>query len=146
MAVRWRAFQEVYDESASSGLSEDLASFTGQYGNDEWFYDTVLEYSYKNWYAWVSADTRSGGKIDIFQDMENQPDAYLDYNENPITEYRGYTTYAGGLGFRASENVTVRVIASNLLDYDGSEEDVFDRELNWVSPGRTVTGVVQVRF
>jgi iron complex outermembrane receptor protein len=146
MAVRWRAFQEVYDESASSGLSEDLASFTGQFGNDEWFYDTVLEYSYKNWYAWVSADTRSGGKIDIFQDMENQPDAYLDYNENPITEYRGYTTYAGGLGFRASENVTVRVIASNLLDYDGSEEDVFDRELNWVSPGRTVTGVVQVRF
>ena len=146
MALRWRAFNEEYDSSASSGDPEDLASFTGQYGNDEWFYDTTVEYANGNWYAWVSANSRSGGKIDIFQDMENQADAYLDYNEEPMTEYRGYTTFDGGLGYRANENVTLRVIASNLMDYDGSETDVFDQELNWVSPGRTLTGVLQIRF
>ena len=72
--------------------------------------------------------------------------AYLDYNENPMTEYSGYTTFDGGLGYRVDENLTLRLVAGNLMDYDGSEEDVFDRELNWVSPGRTLTAVVQLRF
>ena len=49
-------------------------------------------------------------------------------------------------GYRVDENLTLRLVAGNLMDYDGSEEDVFDRELNWVSPGRTLTAVVQLRF
>ena len=143
MAIRWRAFNEEYDASASSGDPADLASFTGQYGNDEWFYDTTFEYVYRNWYAWLSANSRSGGKIAIFSAND---DAYLDYNEQPMTEYKGYTTFDGGLGYRVDENLTLRLVAGNLMDYDGSEEDVFDRELNWVSPGRTLTAVVQLRF
>jgi len=143
MAIRWRAFNEEYDASASDGDPANLASATGEFGNDEWFYDTTFEYVYRNWYAWLSANSRSGGKIDIF---ETRADAYLDYNENPMTEYKGYTTFDGGLGYRVDENLTLRLVAGNLMDYDGSEEDVFDRELNWVSPGRTLTAVVQLRF
>jgi len=60
--------------------------------------------------------TASGGKIAIFETRE---DAYLDYNENPMTEYKGYTTFDGGLGYRVDENLTLRLVAGNLMDYDG---------------------------
>ena len=48
--------------------------------------------------TWLSANSRSGGKIAIFSSND---DAYLDYNEQPMTEYKGYTTYDGGLGYRS---------------------------------------------
>ena len=143
MAIRYRATQEDYNATASSGLEEDLVSVTGQFGDDEWFYDTSFEYSLGDWYAFVQGNSRSGGLIDKFQQYDDQ---YLDYDGNPIDRYRGYTTYIGGIGYRVNDDVTLRVIANNLLDYDGTEEDVFDREVNYVSIGRQITASLNWRF
>ena len=143
MAVRWRAYQEVYFESAASGNPEDLESFTGEFGNDEWFYDTSIEYSIGDWYAFVQGNSRSGGLIDKFQQYDDQ---YLDYNGDPIDRYRGYTVWNGGVGYNINDDVTLRVIANNLMDYDGTEEDVFDKEINFISIGRQVTASLNWRF
>ena len=143
MAVRWRAYQEVYYESAASGKPEDLESYTGEFGNDEWFYDTSIEYSKDKWYAYVQGNSRSGGVINKFQQYD---DEYLDYEGNPIREYKGYTVWNGGLGYRASDDLTVRLNFTNLMDYDGTEEDVFDREINFISVGRQVTASVNWKF
>tara|TARA_E500000081_G_scaffold104312_1_gene105676 strand:- start:318 stop:968 length:651 start_codon:yes stop_codon:yes gene_type:complete len=143
MAIRYRATQEDYNATASSGLEEDLVSVTGQFGDDEWFYDTSFEYSLGDWYAFVQGNSRSGGLINKFQQYDDQ---YLDYDGNPIDRYRGYTTYIGGIGYRVNDDVTLRVIANNLLDYDGTEEDVFDREVNYVSIGRQITASLNWRF
>ena len=143
IALRYRATQEEYFQSAASGLREDLVSFTGQFGNDEWFYDTAIEYYYGDFYAFVQGNSRSGGLIDKFQQFDDQ---YLDYDGNPINRFRGYTTYNGGLGYRVNDDVTVRIIANNLMDYDGTEEDVFDREINFIGIGRQVTASLNWRF
>jgi len=143
IAIRYRATQEDYNATASSGLEEDLVSVTGEFGNDEWFYDTAIEYSIGDWYAFVQGNSRSGGLIDKFQQFDDQ---YLDYNGDVIDRYRGYTTWNGGLGYRFNDDVTLRVIANNLMDYDGTEEDVFDREINFISIGRQVTASLNWRF
>ena len=143
MAVRWRAYQEVYYESAASGKPEDLESYTGEFGNDEWFYDTSIEYSKDKWYAYVQGNSRSGGVINKFQQYD---DEYLDYEGNPIREYKGYTVWNGGLGYRATDDLTVRLNFTNLMDYDGTEEDVFDKEINFISVGRQVTASVNWKF
>ena len=143
MAVRWRAYQEVYYESAASGKPEDLESYTGEFGNDEWFYDTSIEYSKDKWYAYVQGNSRSGGVINKFQQYD---DEYLDYEGNPIREYKGYTVWNGGLGYRASDDLTLRLNFTNLMDYDGTEEDVFDKEINFISVGRQVTASVNWKF
>ena len=142
-AIRYRATQEDYNATASSGLEEDLVSVTGEFGNDEWFYDTALEYSLGDWYAFVQGNSRSGGLINKFQQYDDQ---YLDYDGNPIDRYRGYTVWNGGLGYRLNDDVTVRVIANNLMDYDGTEEDVFDKEIDFISVGRQVTASLNWRF
>ena len=143
MAVRWRAYQEVYFETAASGDPDDLESYTGEFGNDEWFYDTAIEYSLGDWYAFVQGNSRSGGLIDKFQQYDDQ---YLDYNGDPIDRFRGYTIWNGGLGYNISDDLTLRVIANNLMDYDGTEEDVFDKEINFISIGRQVTASLNWRF
>ena len=143
MAVRWRAYQEVYYESAASGDPNDLESYTGEFGNDEWFYDTSVEYSIGDWYAFVQGNSRSGGLIDKFQQYDDQ---YLDYNGDPIDRFRGYTLWNGGLGYNVSDDLTLRVVATNLFDYDGTEDDVFDKEINFISIGRQVTASLNYRF
>ena len=81
--------------------------------------------------------------INKFQQYD---DEYLDYEGNPIREYKGYTLWNGGLGYRASDGLTLRLNFTNLMDYDGTEEDVFDKEINFISVGRQVTASVNWKF
>ena len=142
LAVRWRAYQQVYFKNAASGNPDDLADTTGEFGNDEWFYDTSFEYSYDKWYAYLAGNSRSGGVIDAFRQYD---DEYLGYDGKPITEFKGYTLWDAGIGYRASDDLTFRVIFNNVMDYDGTE-DVFDREINLFLVGREVTAAVNWRF
>ena len=112
MAVRWRATQEDFFASADSGAAEDLSSATGQFGNDEWFYDTAVEWVYGDWYVWVQGNSRSGGVIDINRQYD---DEYLGYDGNPIYEFDGYTTYNGGVGYYVNDDTTLRVNFYNLM-------------------------------
>ena len=143
MAVRWRATQEDFFASADSGAAEDLSSATGQFGNDEWFYDTAVEWVYGDWYVWVQGNSRSGGVIDINRQYD---DEYLGYDGNPIFEFDGYTTYNGGVGYYVNDDTTLRVNFYNLMDYDGFEEDVFTPEADLLFIGRQVNASLNVRF
>ena len=143
MAVRWRATQEDFFASADSGAAEDLSSATGQFGNDEWFYDTAVEWVYGDWYVWVQGNSRSGGVIDINRQYD---DEYLGYDGNPIYEFDGYTTYNGGVGYYVNDDTTLRVNFYNLMDYDGFEEDVFTPEADLLFIGRQVNASLNVRF
>ena len=143
MAVRWRATQEDFFASADSGAAEDLVSATGQFGNDEWFWDTAIEWYKGDWYVWVQGNSRSGGVIDAFRQYD---DEYLGYDGNPIFEFDGYTSWNGGVGYSVNDDTTIRVNASNLLDYDGTEDDVFTPEADLLFYGRSVTASVNVRF
>ena len=143
MAVRWRATQEDFFASADSGAAEDLRSSTGQFGNDEWFYDTAFEWYYQDWYVWVQGNSRSGGVIDIDRQYD---DEYLGYDGNPIFEFDGYTSYNGGIGYSVNDDTTVRLNFYNLLDYDGLEEDVFTPEADLLFIGRQVNAAINVRF
>ena len=143
MAVRWRATQEDFFASADSGAAEDLSSATGQFGNDEWFYDTAVEWIYGDWYVWVQGNSRSGGVIDAFRQYD---DEYLGYDGNPIFEFDGYTTYNGGVGYYVNDDTTLRVNFYNLMDYDGFEEDVFTPEADLLFIGRQVNASLNVRF
>ena len=143
MAVRWRATQEDFFASADSGAAEDLSSATGQFGNDEWFYDTAVEWAKGNWYVWVQGNSRSGGVIDINRQFD---DEYLGYDGNPIYEFDGYTTYNGGVGYTVNDDTTVRVNFYNLMDYDGFEDDVFTPEADLLFVGRQVNASINVRF
>ena len=143
MAVRWRATQEDFFASADSGAAEDLSSATGQFGNDEWFYDTAVEWVYGDWYVWVQGNSRSGGVIDAFRQYD---DEYLGYDGNPIFEFDGYTTYNGGVGYYVNDDTTLRVNFYNLMDYDGFEEDVFTPEADLLFIGRQVNASLNVRF
>ena len=143
MAVRWRATQEDFFASADSGAAEDLVSATGQFGNDEWFWDTSVEWFKGDWYVWVQGNSRSGGVIDAFRQYD---DEYLGYDGNPIFEFDGYTSWNGGVGYSVNDDTTIRVNASNLLDYDGTEGDVFTPEADLLFYGRSVTASVNVRF
>ena len=143
MAVRWRATQEDFFASADSGAAEDLSSSTGQFGNDEWFYDTAVEWIYGDWYVWVQGNSRSGGVIDAFRQYD---DEYLGYDGNPIFEFDGYTTYNGGVGYYVNDDTTLRVNFYNLMDYDGFEEDVFTPEADLLFIGRQVNASLNVRF
>ena len=143
MAVRWRATQEDFFASADSGAAEDLSSATGQFGNDEWFYDTAVEWVYGDWYVWVQGNSRSGGVIDINRQYD---DEYLGYDGNPIYEFDGYTTYNGGVGYHVNDDTTLRVNFYNLMDYDGFEEDVFTPEADLLFIGRQVNASLNVRF
>ena len=106
-------------------------------------YSIAIEYSLGDWYAFVQGNSRSGGLIDKFQQYDDQ---YLDYNGDPIDRFRGYTVWNGGLGYNINDDLTLRVIANNLMDYDGTEEDVFDKEINFISIGRQVTASLNWRF
>ena len=143
MAIRWRATQEDFFASADSGAAEDLVSATGQFGNDEWFYDTQFEWIYKDWYVWVQGNSRSGGVIDAFRQYD---DEYLGYDGQPIFEFDGYTSWNGGVGYRVNDGTTLRVNVSNLFDYDGTEDDVFTPEADILFYGRSVTASMNVRF
>ena len=143
MAVRWRATQEDFFASADSGAAEDLSSATGQFGNDEWFYDTAVKWVYGDWYVWVQGNSRSGGVIDINRQYD---DEYLGYDGNPIFEFDGYTTYNGGVGYYVNDDTTLRVNFYNLMDYDGFEEDVFTPEADLLFIGRQVNASLNVRF
>ena len=143
MAVRWRATQEDFFASADSGAAEDLSSATGQFGNDEWFYDTAVEWVYGDWYVWVQGNSRSGGVIDINRQYD---DEYLGYDGNPIYEFDGYTSYNGGVGYYVNDDTTLRVNFYNLMDYDGFEEDVFTPEADLLFIGRQVNASLNVRF
>ena len=143
MAIRWRATQEDFFASADSGAAEDLVSATGQFGNDEWFYDTQFEWIYKDWYVWVQGNSRSGGVIDAFRQYD---DEYLGYDGQPIFEFDGYTSWNGGVGYRVNDGTTLRVNVSNLFDYDGTEDDVFTPEADLLFYGRSVTASMNVRF
>jgi len=143
MAVRWRATQEDFFALADSGAAEDLRSATGQFGNDEWFYDTAVEWYYQDWYVWVQGNSRSGGVIDIDRQYD---DEYLGYDGNPIFEFDGYTSYNGGIGYSVNDDTTVRVNFYNLMDYDGLEDDVFTPEADLLFIGRQVNASVNVRF
>ena len=143
MAIRWRATQEDFFASADSGAAEDLVSATGQFGNDEWFYDTQFEWIYKDWYVWVQGNSRSGGVIDAFRQYD---DEYLGYDGQPIFEFDGYTSWNGGVGYKVNDGTTLRVNVSNLFDYDGTEDDVFTPEADILFYGRSVTASMNVRF
>ena len=143
MAIRYRATQEDFFASADSGAAEDLRSATGQFGNDEWFYDTQIEWAYQDWYVYVQGNSRSGGVIDIDRVYD---DEYLGYDGQPIFEFDGYTSWNGGVGYRVNDGTTLRVNVSNLLDYDGTEDDVFTPEADLLFYGRAVTASMNVRF
>ena len=143
MAIRYRATQEDFFASADSGAAEDLRSATGQFGNDEWFYDTQFEWAYQDWYVYVQGNSRSGGVIDIDRVYD---DEYLGYDGQPIFEFDGYTSWNGGVGYRVNDGTTLRVNVSNLFDYDGTEDDVFTPEADLLFYGRSVTASMNVRF
>ena len=143
MAIRYRATQEDFFASADSGAAEDLRSATGQFGNDEWFYDTQFEWAYQDWYVYVQGNSRSGGVIDIDRVYD---DEYLGYDGQPIFEFDGYTSWNGGVGYRVNDGTTLRVNVSNLFDYDGTEDDVFTPEADSLFYGRSVTASMNVRF
>jgi outer membrane receptor protein involved in Fe transport len=143
MAIRYRATQEDFFASADSGAAEDLRSATGQFGNDEWFYDTQFEWAYQDWYVYVQGNSRSGGVIDIDRQYD---DEYLGYDGQPIFEFDGYTSWNGGVGYRVNDGTTLRVNVSNLFDYDGTEEDIFTPEADLLFYGRSVTASMNVRF
>ena len=143
MAIRYRATQEDFFASADSGAAEDLRSATGQFGNDEWFYDTQFEWAYQDWYVYVQGNSRSGGVIDIDRVYD---DEYLGYDGQPIFEFDGYTSWNGGVGYRVNDGTILRVNVSNLFDYDGTEDDVFTPEADLLFYGRSVTASMNVRF
>ena len=143
MAIRYRATQEDFFASADSGAAEDLRSATGQFGNDEWFYDTQFEWAYQDWYVYVQGNSRSGGVIDIDRVYD---DEYLGYDGQPIFEFDGYTSWNGGVGYRVNDGTTLRVNVSNLFDYDGTEDDIFTPEADLLFYGRSVTASMNVRF
>ncbi len=142
IAVRWRAYQQVYFKNAASGDPNDLEDTTGEFGNDEWFYDTTVEYRYNDFYAYLVGNSRSGGKINVFQQYDDQ---YLDLDGNPISEFKGYTFWNAGFGYQVNDGLSLRLIFNNVMDYDGTE-DVFTREADIVSVGRTVTAGFNWRF
>ena len=110
--------------------------------DDEWFYDTTVEYRYNDFYAYLVGNSRSGGKINVFQQYDDQ---YLDLDGNPISEFKGYTFWNAGFGYQVNDGLSLRLIFNNVMDYDGTE-DVFTREADIVSVGRTVTAGFNWRF
>ena len=69
-------------------VSQKILKVMSEFGNDEWFYDTSIEYSKDKWYAYVQGNSRSGGVINKFQQYD---DEYLDYEGNPIKIQRLYS-------------------------------------------------------
>ena len=112
-----------------------MRSATGQFGNDEWFYDTQFEWAYQDWYVYVQGNSRSGGVIDIDRVYD---DEYLGYDGQPIFEFDGYTSWNGGVGYRVNDGTTLRVNVSNLFDYDGTEDDIFTPEASGVKMSSSV--------
>ena len=103
MAIRYRATQEDFFASADSGAAEDLRSATGQFGNDEWFYDTQFEWAYQDWYVYVQGNSRSGGVIDIDRVYD---DEYLGYDGQPIFEFDGSLL---GMAVSVTESMMVQL-------------------------------------
>ena len=85
---------------------------------------------------------RECGKINVFQQYDDQ---YLDLDGNPISEFKGYTFWNAGFGYQVNDGLSLRLIFNNVMDYDGTE-DVFTREADIISVGRTVTAGFNWRF
>ena len=118
LAIRYRAFNQKAFESAATSVPDDLVDFTGQYDEPEWLYDISVSYSYNKWSGYYQADFTSGGKININQQYDDQ---YLDFDGNPIDEYKGYFMDSVGLLYRPTDKLLLRLNVNNPFGLDGSE-------------------------
>lgn len=135
LAIRYRAFNQKAFESAATSVPDDLVDFTGQYDEPEWLYDISISYSYNKWSGYYQADFTSGGKININQAYDDQ---YLDFDGNPIDEYKGYFMDSIGILYRPTDKLLLRLNVNNPLGLDGSEDRfteeqglLFSRSINF---------------
>jgi outer membrane receptor protein involved in Fe transport len=129
LSTRFRGYHQQIFESAPTGNPEDLEDFTGDYSEPEWLYDITIGLSRDNHAVFYQVDGRSGGYIEKFQNIEDQPDKYIGLNGEPILEWDGWWTDAVSYTYTPNDNMAFAVNLTNPFDLDG-DEDRFPAERN----------------
>ena len=129
LSTRFRGYHQQIFESAPTGNPEDLEDFTGDYSEPEWLYDVTIGLTRDKHAIFYQIDGRSGGYIEKFQNIEDQPDKYIGLNGEPILTWEGWWTDAISYAYTPNDDLTVGVNLSNPFDLDG-DEDRFPAERN----------------